>query len=101
MPAGEDIAWEVASVAREVVLSAKTWMNAEFGKQVLPFGPRENMYRRDWVQELRPDGSVLLEDGSLVEDVDVVMFCTGASVFLLLQRITLVAMNCWYTKCDA
>lgn len=77
--AGEDIAWEVASCAREVVLSAKTWMNAEYGKQVLPFGPRSNMFRRGWVQELRPDGSVHLEDGTLVEDVDVVMFCTGAS----------------------
>lgn len=85
MPVGEDIAWEVASVAREVILCAKTWMDPEFSKQVLPFGPRDNMYRRGWVQELRPDGSVLLEDGSLVEDVDVVMFCTGAPSALLLQ----------------
>lgn len=79
--AGEDIAWEVADSAREVILSAKTWMKAEFGAQRLAFGPRGNMFRRGWVEQLCADGSVLLEDGTVVEDVDVVMFCTGNRSF--------------------
>lgn len=52
-------------------------MTEEHSAQVKPFGPYGNMYRRKWVQELRDDGSVLLEDGTSVENVDVVMFCTG------------------------
>lgn len=76
--AGEDIARDVASGAREVIMSAKTWMKAEYSHQRGPFGVHGNMYRRPWPQRLCDDGSVLFEDGSSVADVDVVMFCTGA-----------------------
>jgi hypothetical protein len=75
--AGEDIAWELSLHAREVVLSAKTWMQKDYGAQTGAFGAHKNMYRRAWVQQLCNDGTVLLEDQSVVPDVDVVMFCTG------------------------
>ena len=78
--AGEDIARDVAACAREVIMSAKTWMKPEFERDRGPFGLHGNMYRRSWPKELCRDGSVVFEDGSRVEHVDVVMFCTGAQV---------------------
>lgn len=41
--------------------------------QALPAG----ITKAATLQELRADGSVTLADGSRIEDVDVVMYCTG------------------------
>jgi Flavin-binding monooxygenase-like len=76
--AGEDIARDVSACAREVIMSAKSWMKDSYYRERGPFGVRGNMWRRPWPRELCKDGSVVFEDGSRIEDVDVVMFCTGA-----------------------
>ena len=78
MHAGEDIARDVATTAAEVIMSANSWMMPEWAHERGPFGEHGNMFRRPWPQELRADGSVVFEDGSRDEAVDVVMFCTGA-----------------------
>ena len=75
--AGEDIALDVAARAKDVIMSAKTWRKKEYEYEHGPFGPHNNMYRRQWPKKLHQDGTVEFEDGSRVEHVDVVMFCTG------------------------
>lgn len=59
-------------------MSAKTWMKEEFASMTGPFGEKNNMYRRPWISCMHSDGSVEFEDGSSVQDIDIVMFCTGA-----------------------
>jgi hypothetical protein len=76
--AGEDIARDVAEVAEQVIMSAKTWMKEDFASQPGPFGRRDNIFRRPWITRLTSDGVVEFEDGSALSDVDVVMFCTGS-----------------------
>lgn len=75
---GEDIAWDIAPHAAAVIMSAKTWMKEEFASVTGPFGEKNNMYRRPWISSMHADGSVEFEDGSSVQDIDIVMFCTGA-----------------------
>eukprot|EP00892_Ulva_mutabilis_P007447 jgi/Ulvmu1/5074/UM021_0091.1 len=74
---GEDIAWDIAPYAAAVVMSAKSWMKEEFAHVRGPFGPANNMYRRPWVSRMGSDGTIEFEDGSSVQDIDIVMFCTG------------------------
>lgn len=74
---GEDIAWDIAPYASAVILSAKSWMKAEFVSETGAFGPKSNMYRRPWISRMHADGSVEFEDGSSVPAIDIVMFCTG------------------------
>lgn len=75
---GEDIAWDVAPYASAVVLSAMTWMKEEFALVTGAFGQKKNMHRRPWISRMHQDGSVEFEDGSLMPDIDIVIFCTGA-----------------------
>lgn len=77
--AGEDIAWDLAPFVSQVVLSGKKWIKEEFATMSGPFGAKANMLRRPWVSKMHADGRVEFEDGSCVESIDVVMFCTGAA----------------------
>lgn len=81
--AGEDIAWDLAPFVSQVVLSGKKWIKEEFAMMSAPFGGRANMLRRPWVSKMHTDGTVEFEDGSCVENIDVVMFCTGAALLQL------------------
>eukprot|EP00892_Ulva_mutabilis_P007448 jgi/Ulvmu1/5075/UM021_0092.1 len=76
---GEDVAWDLAPCAAQVVMSGKKWIKDELARMVAPFGKKGNMLRRPWVSKLHEDGKVEFEDGSCVYDIDVVMFCTGAA----------------------
>jgi hypothetical protein len=58
--------------------SAKTWMK-DFGLGG-PFGPRNNVYRHSWIGKMHVDGTIEFVDGSVVKDMDIVMFCTGVSL---------------------
>lgn len=73
---GEDISRELATVAAEVHLSARSWQNPEWAKATEPIGPRRNLWRRANLARLHADGRVEFVDGTSVE-ADAVMFCTG------------------------
>lgn len=63
MSSGEDLAREVAEVARRVYLSARAWQNPDWGTtaaQEEPIGARGNVLRRAMLTELHPDGTVSL-----------------------------------------
>jgi hypothetical protein len=76
---GEDIARDLATCAREVIMSAKTWMKESYASERGPLGTHGNIYRRPWPQHFLVDGSIVFEDDTSVSDVDVAMFCTGPS----------------------
>lgn len=42
--------------------------------------PRPNIARLPMLQELRPDGSVVLLDGQVVQGVDAIVYCTGYKI---------------------
>lgn len=78
--AGEDIAWDLAQCADLVVMSGKKWIKEEFSQMSAPFGAKGNMLRRPWVRKMHSNGKVEFEDGSSVESMDFVMFCTGVNL---------------------
>jgi len=60
-----------------VVLSARTWISEEWANDAAPYGSGHNVTRRALLTELTASGDAVLEDGSVVEAVDAVIFCTG------------------------
>lgn len=66
-------------------------MVPEWADDTAAYGPRRNITRRVFPQALQADGGVALEDGSVVPNVDVVMFCTGA---LLWYHVPCVQDTC-------
>lgn len=56
--AGEDVCREVAAVADQVVVAARSWKNPEWAHDPKPYGPRNNISRRGMVSALHPDGRV-------------------------------------------
>ena len=71
---GEDISRDIATRAKNVYLSAKTWQNAEWGSNP---NVTENLFRKANVKALLKNGSVEFEDGSVVENVDTIVYCIG------------------------
>ena len=71
---GEDISRDIATKAKSVYLSAKTWQNAEWGSNP---NISENLFRKPNVKALLENGSVEFEDGSVVENVDAIVYCIG------------------------
>lgn len=77
---GSDIALEIAEHAAAVYVCARRWENPKLtweGEGAKPFGPGGRVRRMPNVASLGADGSVHLEGGSVIEHVDVVMYCTG------------------------
>lgn len=62
-----------------MVLSSRKWLNEEYAKVHDPFGKKKNMLRRAWVSKMHSNGSIDFEDGSSLQGIDVVMFCTGSA----------------------
>tara|TARA_X000000368_G_scaffold235893_1_gene186345 strand:- start:26665 stop:28785 length:2121 start_codon:yes stop_codon:yes gene_type:complete len=71
---GEDISRDIATKAKNVYLSAKTWQNAEWGSNPTI---SENLFRKPNVKALLQNGSVEFEDGTVVENVDSIVYCIG------------------------
>lgn len=60
-PAGEDVFRQVAAVADQVIVAARSWREPEWAADAenpRPFGPRGNITRRGMVSALHPDGRV-------------------------------------------
>jgi hypothetical protein len=74
-------------------MSAKTWMKDSYVNEHGPFGLHGNMYRRPWPQRFCADGSIVFEDGSVLPNVDVVMFCTGPSSMCHLFALEIVLLR--------
>ena len=75
---GEDISRDVSSVAAKVWLSARSWQNPDWGApDAPPFGPQQNIERKVPIKRLLASGGVEFEDGSILEDVHHLLFCTG------------------------
>jgi hypothetical protein len=58
---GDDVFRQVAEVANQVILSARSWKDPECAADAAnprPFGPRGNVTRRGMVSALHPDGRV-------------------------------------------
>lgn len=73
---GQDISMEIAGVAREVHLSAKSLDITEGLSKVLD--KHHNLYLRPQIDSLEEDGTVLFVDGSSVI-ADTILYCTGYS----------------------
>ena len=71
---GEDISRDIATKAKNVYLSAKTWQNAEWGSNPTI---SENLFRKPNVKALLQNGSMEFEDGTIVENVDSIVYCIG------------------------
>lgn len=77
MASGEDLSREIAGVAKTVYLSARSWQNPEWANSTDGFGARGNIFRKPNVKTFGSDGTIVFDDGSIVLDCDVCMFCTG------------------------
>ena len=75
---GEDISREVATAASQVYLSARSWQNPDWGApDAPPFGPQQNILRKTPIRRLLANGGVEFVDGSRLDEVDHLLFCTG------------------------
>jgi len=75
---GEDIARDVADVAAEVYICARSWQNADWARETSAIGPKGNIWRRNMVIEALPDGRVVFEGGVTTDHgVDAIVYCTG------------------------
>jgi hypothetical protein len=74
---GEDLCREIAAVAARVVICARAWKNAAWGRDDAPFGPRGNIERRGMVARLGAGGRAEFERGAAVDNVDCVIYATG------------------------
>jgi hypothetical protein len=77
-PAGEDISREVATTASRVYLAARSWKNPAWAQDTAGIGPQANIFRRPMVAQLGAAGGATFTDGSSVEYIDAVIYCTGA-----------------------
>ena len=68
---GVDIALELGRHAREVFLCARGI------EQAAPFFGRENISLRPTIASLATGSTANLHDGSLIEDIDTLLYCTG------------------------
>ena len=69
---GTDIARELSAVADVHCVSRKCAATS-----LPPQGSDTTVTTRPEIQQLRPDGSVVFVDGSVVENVDHLLLCTG------------------------
>ncbi|GMY30066.1 flavin-containing monooxygenase FMO GS-OX-like 4 isoform X1 [Fagus crenata] len=67
-----DISLEVARVAKEVHIAARTVADETFGKQPV----YDNMWLHPMIESVREDGTVFFQDGSFVLP-DIILHCTG------------------------
>jgi hypothetical protein len=67
-----DISLEVARVAKEVHISARTVADETFGKQPV----YDNMWLHPMIESVREDGTVFFQDGSFVL-AGIILHCTG------------------------
>ncbi|XP_030947988.1 flavin-containing monooxygenase FMO GS-OX-like 4 isoform X1 [Quercus lobata] len=67
-----DISWEVAGVAKEIHIAARTVIDGTFGKQPA----YDNMWLHPMIKDVCEDGSVNFLDGSIVI-ADIILHCTG------------------------
>jgi cation diffusion facilitator CzcD-associated flavoprotein CzcO len=73
---GTDIAEELAKEgAKHVYLCAREHEFGREGRSSMPYSGQ--IVRAPTLQELRPDGSVVLADGTTIGAVDVLLFATG------------------------
>lgn len=77
---GTDLARELSTIAARTLTADKACVT----RQV--FEENENLIRVPPVRELRPDGSVVFEDGSTESNVDVVIHCVGYDYFFPFLR---------------
>lgn len=68
--AGDEIARNIAKVAKVVYHTARTWITSE------TMQPRHNLHRMPWIQDLATSGEAVFEGGKRVP-VDSVVYCTG------------------------
>lgn len=77
---GDDVFRQVAEVADQVILSARSWKDPECAADAAnprPFGPRGNVTRRGMVSGLHPDGRVEFSQGPELQHADTIIYCTG------------------------
>lgn len=67
-----DISREIADVAKEVHIAARTFVDGTFGKQT----GYDNMWLHPMIESVREDGTVYFQDGSFIL-ADVILHCTG------------------------
>lgn len=74
---GIDISREVAEHAAEVIWCARSWKDPDALSDPRPVGLRKNIWRRPMLARLSADQSAELEDGTVVQGVDAVIYATG------------------------
>ena len=83
---GVELAGQVADVAGRVFHSARTWSDADISKRV-----RANLERLPMVTQLHADGSASFCDGSSIDRIDSVIYCTGYKYkYRLLEHLHLI-----------
>jgi hypothetical protein len=70
---GVDLSAEIAGVAEAVFWCAEAFAQLPSGERGAPGGVR----RLPGIEALHEDGGVILQDGSRLDEVDVLVFCTG------------------------
>jgi hypothetical protein len=68
---GEEIARQIASVARKVYHSARVFPGGDY------YEPRPNLERVAMLSRLPPDGTAVLADERVLSDLDSIVYCTG------------------------
>ncbi|CAG9463527.1 unnamed protein product [Pedinophyceae sp. YPF-701] len=75
---GEDISRELTSSAAHVYLSARTWMNPQWGGDTAPTGDGGNLERVANLVRVDADGTAHFADGSAsARPLDAVLYATG------------------------
>ncbi|KAE8055966.1 hypothetical protein FH972_012770 [Carpinus fangiana] len=69
---GLDISREIAAVAKEVHIAARTFVDGTLGKQA----GYDNLWLHPMIESVRDDGTVYFLDGSFIL-ADVILHCTG------------------------
>jgi len=72
---GRDLAQEIGGVGKNVYLCGRKWLpHVDLTK---PIGKNNNIHYSRTIVECTGKGQLKLEDGSVLNDVDVLIFCTG------------------------
>ncbi|GAX79854.1 hypothetical protein CEUSTIGMA_g7294.t1 [Chlamydomonas eustigma] len=77
---GEDISREVASVASQVHVCARSWkqLGLSEAELIAPYGPRRNIHRHPDPIEITQEGNVVFSDGSHLDgELHTIIYCTG------------------------